>query len=91
VTYWSTEPSHLSRLFGQWTSPVVLSVFAFAFPAILGAQEQQQALAPAGQAAPAPARRPPVLNRANELLPLWLRVQGEFRERMKVSRCRRSR
>jgi len=26
--------------------------------------------------------RPPVFNRANELLPAWLRLRGEFRERM---------
>jgi hypothetical protein len=36
--------------------------------------------APPG-AGDAPAR-PPVLNRANEALPSWLRVRGEFRERM---------
>jgi hypothetical protein len=29
---------------------------------------------------PAP-QRPPVVNRANELMPSWLRVRGEFRER----------
>src|SRR4029453_13345647 len=29
---------------------------------------------------PAPSR-PPVFNRANELMPSWLRVRGEFRER----------
>jgi len=36
-------------------------------------------------AAPAPAGipiKPPVFNRANERLPAWLRVRGEFRERM---------
>lgn len=31
---------------------------------------------------PTPEPRPPVLNRANELLPSWLHVRGEFRERM---------
>jgi hypothetical protein len=37
------------------------------------------------QQPPAPASvpaKPPVLNRANELLPQWLRLRGEFRERM---------
>jgi hypothetical protein len=29
-----------------------------------------------------PAPRPPVLNRANDVLPGWVRVRGEFRERM---------
>jgi hypothetical protein len=33
--------------------------------------------APAGVAA-----KPPILNRANELLPQWFRLRGEFRERM---------
>jgi hypothetical protein len=31
--------------------------------------------------APAP-QKPPVINRVNEALPTWLRVRGEFRERM---------
>ena len=31
---------------------------------------------------PAPAAKPPVVNRLNEVLPSWLRVRGEFRERM---------
>ena len=30
----------------------------------------------------APAAKPPVINRFNEILPSWLRVRGEFRERM---------
>jgi hypothetical protein len=37
--------------------------------------------APAVQPAPAAARRPPFPNRANDALPAWLRVRGEFRER----------
>src|SRR5688572_27419456 len=42
---------------------------------------------PAQQAAPAaqqavPTARPPVFNRANEHLPSWFRVKGEFRERV---------
>src|SRR5688500_787567 len=40
----------------------------------------QQTPAPAAQAPPV--ARVPVLNRANEALPAWLRVRGEFRERM---------
>ena len=28
------------------------------------------------------APRPPVVNRANDVLPQWVRVRGEFRERM---------
>src|SRR4029078_187377 len=39
----------------------------------------QQPGAPAPVGIPA---KPPVLNRANELLPQWFRLRGEFRERM---------
>ena len=31
---------------------------------------------------PAPPNRPPFPNRANEVMPSWLRVRGEFRERV---------
>ena len=48
---------------------VAVSVSAFA----------QQPPAPAPASIPA---KPPVLNRANELLPQWFRLRGEFRERM---------
>lgn len=58
----------------------VLVVLALAAPVSSVAQPPPQASAPAEQAAPSP--RLPVLNRANELLPPWLRVRGEFRERM---------
>ena len=40
----------------------------------------QQTPAPSAQAPPV--ARVPVFNRANEALPAWLRVRGEFRERM---------
>ena len=39
----------------------------------------QQPLAPTPASIPA---KPPVLNRANELLPQWFRLRGEFRERL---------
>ena len=42
----------------------------------------QQQASPAAQAQPVPAARVPVFNRANEHLPSWLRVRGEFRERI---------
>lgn len=38
----------------------------------------QQPLAPAAPTSPA---KPPVFNRANDVMPSWLRVRGEFRER----------
>jgi len=41
----------------------------------------QRTPASAAQQAPPPAK-PPYLNRANELMPTWLRVRGEFRERV---------
>jgi hypothetical protein len=65
---------------------LVLLVFAtfLIAPAVALAQQPapapQQAPAPGAQIAPAPT--PPVVNRFNELLPTWLRVRGEFRERM---------
>jgi hypothetical protein len=43
-------------------------------------QAQAPSSAPAAQVSPAP--RAPVPNRLNEVLPSWLRVRGEFRERM---------
>lgn len=60
----------------------VCGIGVLAGSATLFAQQQQapQASAPAAQVAPAP--RPPVFNRANEVMPAWLRVRGEFRERM---------
>lgn len=57
-------------------------------------QPAQQPVAAAQQIAPAASQqpaaqtpavipvKPPVFNRANELLPPWLRLRGEFRERM---------
>jgi hypothetical protein len=36
----------------------------------------------ASQSEPTPTPKPPVVNRAKEALPGWLRVRGEFRERM---------
>ena len=37
---------------------------------------------PPAVSAPPPVKKPPFPNRANELLPAWLRVRGEFRERI---------
>lgn len=51
-------------------------------------QMTQQTQAPtsqqpaATQAPAAPAPSPPVFNRANEVMPSWLRIRGEFRERV---------
>ena len=50
-------------------------LIAFAAPA----RAQQQASA---QVQTTPPIRPPLVNRANDVLPAWLRVRGEFRERM---------
>jgi hypothetical protein len=52
------------------------------FPAF--AQQATSPAAPAVVQTPAPAAQavPPIPNRLNELLPGWLRLRGEFRERM---------
>ena len=66
---------------------ICLTAAVIAAPASAFAQQQPAASTALSQQAPvsAPASipvRPPVLNRANELLPSWLRLRGEFRERM---------
>ena len=43
-------------------------------------QPQQAATVPPAQVTPAP--KPPIFNRANQVMPSWLRVRGEFRERV---------
>jgi len=53
---------------------------ALCVSAPLAAQQASPVAAPQVVAPPAP--QPPVLNRVNEVLPAWLRVRGEFRERM---------
>src|SRR5262245_39659851 len=61
-------------------------------PAAVQAQVQTAAAAPAAAASQAPAaaaappqmqapQKVPIFNRANQHLPAWLRVRGEFRER----------
>jgi hypothetical protein len=54
----------------------LLTVASVAAPVQAGAP-QPPAPAPTGMPA-----KPPVLNRVNELFPQWLRLRGEFRERM---------
>jgi len=56
----------------QQATPVAATAVA-AIPSPAAAQQP---------AAPQPASLPPVPNRFNELLPAWLRVRGEFRERV---------
>ena len=53
-----------------------LTALSIAVP-LNAAAQQLPAPAPPGVAA-----KPPVLNRANELLPQWFRLRGEFRERL---------
>jgi hypothetical protein len=60
---------------------VFFSAVLLAIPAIGLAQAPPSTpTSSAAQIAPAP--RPPVFNRANDVMPAWLRVRGEFRERM---------
>ena len=74
------DPSRMRR----WA--VVLAAIALVVPAAFAQQPQQaptpaaQTLAPAAQVAPAP--KPPVFNRVNDVMPAWLRIRGEFRERV---------
>jgi hypothetical protein len=62
-------------------------IVASALSLPLAAQQAPGAAAPpAAGAAPlaqqsAPSQPPPFPNRANEVMPSWLRVRGEFRER----------
>jgi hypothetical protein len=58
---------------------------AGAQPQTASAPQPAQTVAPASAVAPlppAPAPRPPFPNRANSVMPSWLRVRGEFRERV---------
>lgn len=63
----------------------LFAALAAGAPAVAAAQTPPDASAAAEQPkavqAP-PAARPPFPNRANEVLPSWLRVRGEFRERV---------
>lgn len=45
-------------------------------------QPPQTPAAPPAQVTPAPGPKPPIFNRANQVMPNWLRVRGEFRERV---------
>ena len=58
--------------------PTTLASAQQAAPATSQSQTAPPAAAPAAQSVP----RAPVFNRANERLPAWLRVRGEFRERL---------
>jgi Alginate export len=79
---WSDSARHRSAL--------CLSLAVLACPAAQARQQTspaapaETASSPPPTAAPpaAPVPRPPYPNRANELLPSWLRVRGEFRERV---------
>ena len=68
---------------------LVLPLTAAAQQTSSSAQPQLSPAAPAASQAPAPAAAPPqappkvpIFNRANQKLPAWLRVRGEFRERI---------
>jgi len=73
-------------------SQVLVVITAIVSPIALVAQQQStqasaSASAPAQPpvtitAPPAPPKPPPFPNRANELMPSWLRLRGEFRERV---------
>jgi hypothetical protein len=80
VRPWTTLASFVCLATALFAST---SAFAQATqPAASPAPPAQQQAAPAPQTQPVPAARVPVFNRANEHLPSWLRVRGEFRERI---------
>ncbi len=65
----------------RWLSAAIVTcALVCTAPATAQSVPQHPAAATAQQAAP-PARAP-FANRANEVLPAWLRVRGEFRERL---------
>jgi len=77
VRYWS-------RALVQLRTPLIC---AAVFVVCAAQARAQQAGAPQGGQTPgaapaAPAAKAPIPNRVNELLPSWLRVRGEFRERV---------
>jgi len=63
---------------------IVVPISAAAQQPVAAAQQISPAASqqPAAQAPAVIPVKPPVFNRANELLPAWLRLRGEFRERM---------
>ncbi len=72
-------------------SSIVVWTAALAWSAALSAQQQQSAPAqlsessqppPTGAAPAIPPKPPPFPNRANDVMPSWLRVRGEFRHRV---------
>lgn len=75
-----------------WSRVVKRAAFAAIVVSIVAPPETRAQSAPAAPAAPASGQppsvdraaqaKPPVFNRVNDLLPAWLRVRGEFRERM---------
>ena len=83
-------------LFTRVSAQVPRAVFLCA--TLLACSDLAEAQAPSSQASenaaqpqvatqlasppPVPPHRPPFPNRANELMPAWLRVRGEFRERL---------
>lgn len=62
---------------GRQAQPPPAGAAAAQAPAAGGASATAAPQIPA-----APPVRPPAINRVNELMPSWLRVRGEFRERM---------
>src|SRR5688572_25796957 len=82
VTSWTrlTIPSALALVLA---APYAAAAQEAAPPAVSAARTAAP-VAPAAQApvAQTPPPKAPVPNRLNEVLPQWLRVRGEFRERM---------
>jgi hypothetical protein len=79
--------THLSRRghadrHSSWGVVALCVALAWPGASTAAAQEAPPAVTPGGQAVPAPAPPPPFPNRANDALPAWLQVRGEYRGRM---------
>lgn len=69
-------------LSGRAWRPAVLTVVVLGCGTTAGAQQSPTMQAPAASAQTSTTPVPPFPNRANNALPSWLRVRGEFRERV---------
>ena len=86
-----TSPQAVARGRAAWPAPVRRSTTSSARHRTGAAAARRHRSGTAASQAPAPAAAPPqvqappklpVFNRANQKLPAWLRVRGEFRERI---------
>jgi hypothetical protein len=80
VDEWSASVDHGYPFHRRAAQALAWRAFALFLSTPLAAQQAVPVSAP--QVVAPAAQKPPVVNRANDLLPAWIRVRGEFRERM---------